>query len=92
MIMSNEEKILVALTNIQQDMAVMKADIETLKNGKKNDAITSKDDNTETKEERIKKQLDILDKLSNLLTDEEAEAFGKFMDAEEERKNRKYAV
>lgn len=90
--MSNEDKILAALTNIQQDMAIMKADIETLKNGKKIDATTSKDYNAETKEERIQKQLDILDKMSHLLTDEEAEAFGKFMDAEEERKNRKYAV
>ena len=90
--MSNEEKILAALTNIQQDMAVMKTDIETLTNGKKIDAMTSKDYKTETKEERIQKQLDILDKMSHLLTDEEAEAFGKFMDAEEERKNRKYAV
>ena len=90
--MSNEDKILAALTNIQQDMAVMKADIETLKNGKKNNIVTIKNDDAETKEERIKRQLDILDKMSHLLSDEEAEAFGKFMDAEEERKNRKYAV
>ena len=89
--MSNEDKILAALTNIQQDMAVMKADIETLKNGKKNNVVTSKNDDAETKEERIKRQLDILDKMSHLLTDEEAEAFGKFMDAEEERKNKLYA-
>ena len=53
--MSNEDKILAALTNIQQDMAIMKADIESLKNDKKIDAMTSKDYNTETKEERIKK-------------------------------------
>ena len=89
--MSNEDKILAALTNIQQDMAVMKADIETLKNGKKNNIVTIKNDDAETKEERIKRQLDILDKMSHLLTDEEAEAFGKFMDAEEERKNKLYA-
>ena len=53
--------------------------------------MKSKHDNTEYKEERIKKQLDILDKMSHLLTDEEAEVFGKFMDAKEERKNKLYA-
>ena len=90
--MSNEDKILNLLTSMQKDVKKMQADIETLKNGKKNNAKTSKDDDVETKEERIKRQLDILDKMSHLLSDEEAEAFGKFMDAEEERKNRKYAV
>ena len=90
--MSNEDKILNLLTSMQKDVKKMQADIETLKNDKKNNAKTSKDYDVETKEERIKRQLDILDKMSHLLSDEEAEAFGKFMDAEEERKNRKYAV
>ncbi|MBR1397168.1 MAG: hypothetical protein IJ563_06510 [Selenomonadaceae bacterium] len=84
--MANEDKIIEMLTNIQSDIATMKADIDTLKNGKKNNIVITEDDNAETKEERIKKQLDALDKLVNLLNDEEKEAFGKFMDAEEERK------
>ena len=83
--MSNEDKILAMLTTMQQDMAAIKADINSLKankiecNGKFNEEGKLDD-------EGIKRQLDILYKLTHLLNDEEKEALGKYMDAEEERK------
>ena len=83
--MSNEDKILAMLTTMQQDMAAIKADINSLKankiegNGKFNEEGKLDD-------EGVKRQLDILYKLTHLLNDEEKEALGKYMDAEEERK------
>ena len=45
----------------------------------------------ELDDEGVRRQLDTLNKMKNLLSDEEKEAFGKYMDAEEERKNKLYA-
>ena len=78
--MSNEEKILEMLTSMQEDMKVMKADIDSLKNGNN---------------QNIQKQIEAIEQFSRADTPEdqaEVEAFLKFMDTEEERKAAKYAV
>ena len=80
--MSNEDKIISLLTSIQKDVETMKVDIDEIKNN----GFYQQQEMNELKEARIKRQLEALNTLSNLLNDEEKEAFGKFMDAEEERK------
>ena len=78
--MSNEEKILTLLTSIQNDVNEIK------------DSITG---SKKIKNDKIQNQLEAIEKFSRADTPEEkaeVEAFLKFMDAEEERKNRKYAV
>lgn len=78
--MSNEEKILAMLTSMQEDMATMKADIDSLKN---------------INNQNVQKQIEAIEQFSRADTPEEqaeVEAFLKFMDAEEERKAAKYAV
>ena len=84
--MSKEDKILEILAAMQKDMAAMKADINSLKNGDTNNHNTG-----ELDDEGVRRQLETLNKMKNLLSDEEKEAFGKYMDAEEERKNKLYA-
>ena len=77
--MSNEEKILAMLTSMQEDMATMKADIDSLKN---------------INNQNVQKQIEAIEQFSRADTPEEqaeVEAFLKFMDAEEERKNKLYA-
>ena len=78
--MSNEEKILTMLTSIQNDV---------------NDIRESINKSRKMKDDRIQDQLEAIEKFSRADTPEEKaeiEAFLKFMDAEEERKNRNYAV
>ena len=76
--MSNEEKILSMLTKMQDDMKKMQADIETLKqNG-----------NNKPKKRKLtsQEQYELFMGLANLLDDDEKEALGKYMEAEEARK------
>ena len=68
--MSNEEKILEKLTAIQNDIDSMKADIAELKQKKSAEVEEEK----LSKEERIKKQLEIVEEMRHLLTKEEADA------------------
>ena len=85
--MSKEDQILEKLTSMQEDMAAMKADIEILK--------LDKSPKTTELSDKIQQQLEAIRTFSRANTPEEEteiEAFIKFMDAEEERKNRKYAL
>lgn len=78
--MSNEDKILTMLTTIQNDVTYIKESI---------------DKSRRSEEDRIKRQLEAIESFSRVETPEEkteVEAFLKFMDAEEERKNKLYAV
>ena len=78
--MSNEDKILTILTSMQKDIDDIKESI----NG-----------SNKMQDDRIQSQLEAIKNFSRADTPEEkaeVEAFLKFMDAEEERKNRKYAV
>ena len=78
--MSNEDKILTILTSMQKDIDDIKESI--------NESNKMQDD-------KIQSQLEAIKNFSRADTPEEkaeVEAFLKFMDAEEERKNRKYAV
>ena len=78
--MSNEDKILTMLTTIQNDVTYIKESI---------------DKSRRSEEDRIKRQLEAIENFSRVETPEEkaeVEAFLKFMDAEEERKNKLYAV
>ena len=62
--MANEDKIIEMLTNIQSDIATMKADIDTLK---------SKRDYNKLDDDGVRKQLETLNKMRGLLTQEEAD-------------------
>lgn len=64
--MSNEDKILAMLTTMQQDMAAMKADIDTLKQ--------KSEQNHKLDDEGVRRQLETLNKMRGLLTKEEADA------------------
>ena len=75
--MSSEEKILQALGNIQSDMKSMKADIEMLKHS---------GNDTQKPSMHKMSQKEVFHRMSELLSDEEKDDFGKFMDAEEARK------
>ena len=78
--MSNEDKILSMLTSIQNDVNYIKESIK---------------ESSKSEKDRIKNQIEAIKNFSRIDTPEEkaeVEAFLKFMDAEEERKNRKYAV
>ena len=70
--MANEEKILALLGELKADMDAMKADIEAIKRSGKTESRWS--------------QKEVFHQMSELLSDEEREDFGRFMDAEEERK------
>ena len=68
--MSNEDKILAILNDIQKNMKKMQADIESLKNHKEPDYKTD----YKLDDEGVQKQLAVVEKLSNLLTKEEADS------------------
>lgn len=72
--MSNEDKILSMLTKMQSDIDALRNDIKTLKN---NDSPQPKTKMT---------QREVFMGLANLLDDDEKEALGKYMEAEEARK------
>lgn len=77
--MSNEEKILFMLTKMQRDIETLKTDVELLKfNGK----LQSEEKKELTAEERFA----IFDAMAALLTQEEKDALGKYMEEEEARK------
>ena len=63
--MANEDKIIEMLTNIQSDIATMKADIDILK---------SQRDYNKLDDDGVRKQLETLNKMRGLLTQEEADA------------------
>ena len=76
--MSNEEKILSLLTKMQSDIDSMKTDIKTLKHN----------DNPQPKKKVLtaEERFAIFDRMANLLNDEEKDALGEYMAAEEARK------
>ena len=63
--MANEDKIIEMLTNIQSDIATMKADIDTLKSQRNDNKLD---------DDGVRKQLETLNKMRGLLTQEEADA------------------
>ena len=76
--MSNEEKILSMLTKMQSDIDSLRAEIHTLK----------QNENSQPKKRKLsaQEQYDLFMGLANLLDDDEKEALGKYMEAEEARK------
>ena len=72
--MSNEDKILSMLTKMQSDIDALRTDIKMLKNY----------GNSQTKTNMT--QREVFMGLANLLNDDEKEALGKYMEAEEARK------
>ncbi len=72
--MSNEEKILSMLTKMQNDIDALRTDIRTLSQ------------NGNPKPETKMTQREVFMGLANLLNDDEKEALGKYMAAEEARK------
>lgn len=77
--MSNEEKILSMLTEMQADMKIMQSDINTIKNG-----------GVKKIRPNAREQIAILDAMSSLLTQEEKDALGRYQKAEEARKRALY--
>ena len=72
--MSNEEKILAMLTKMQSDIDALRNDIQTL-------------NHSETSQPKKKMtQREVFMGLANLLNDDEKDALGKYMAAEEARK------
>ena len=74
--MSNEEKILSMLTKMQGDIDALRVEVNALKGNSK----------PNKKELTSQEQYDAFMKLANLLDDDEKEALGKYMAAEESRK------
>ncbi len=72
--MSNEEKILSMLTKMQNDIDALRTDINAIKN------------NSNPEPEEKMTQREVFMGLANLLDDDEKEALGKYMEAEEARK------
>ena len=72
--MSNEEKILSMLTKMQSDIDALRAEIHTLR----------QNENSQPKKKMT--QREVFMGLANLLDDDEKEALGKYMEAEEARK------
>ena len=78
--MSNEEKILSMLTKMQSDIDALRAEVDTIKNN----AILQAAEKVQSQ-----KQADTytaLMAMSELLDDDEKDALGKYMEAEEARK------
>lgn len=76
--MSNEEKILAMLTKMQSDIDALRSEFETFKHN----------ENSRPKKRKLtaQEQYDAFMKLTHLLNDDEKEALGKYMAAEEARK------
>ena len=72
--MSKEDKIIEILTSMQEDMKVMKADIDSLKNKNTNNQSHVEKKHHKLDDEGVRRQLEVVKKLSNLLTKEEADA------------------
>ena len=76
--MSNEEKILAMLTKMQSDIDALRVEVETIKN---NDLLQV----TEKHKSR-RNTYEALKAMSELLDDDEKDALGEYMAAEEARK------
>lgn len=76
--MSNEEKILAMLTKMQNDIDALRVEVKTLR----------QNENSQPKAKTItaQEQYDVFMGLANLLNDDEKDALGKYMEAEEARK------
>ncbi len=76
--MSNEEKILAMLTKMQSDIDALRGEIQSL----------TQNENPQTKKKKLsaQEQYDAFMGLANLLNDDEKDALGKYMEAEEARK------
>ncbi len=73
--MSNEEKILQMLSEMQSNIKSLQTEVESLKNSTDNPKPLSP-----------AAQLAIIEAMSNLLTDEDRDALGKYQEEEEARK------
>ena len=78
--MSNEEKILSLLTKMQSDIDTLRAEVETIKNN----AILQAAEKAQSSKRR--NTYEALEAMANLLDDDEKDALGKYMAAEEARK------
>ena len=80
--MSNEEKILAMLAEMQSDIKNLQSDIDMLKNNKVKKVKKVRPN--------AKEQIAILDAMRNLLNDEEKESLRRYQEAEETRKRALY--
>ena len=78
--MSNEEKILSMLTKMQNDIDALKAEVEVIRN---NAGLKATE---ESQARRSRDTYAALEAMANLLDDDEKDALGKYMEAEEARK------
>lgn len=76
--MSNEEKILSMLTKMQSDIDALRAEVKTLK--------LNSNAQPAQKKLTLQEQYDAFMGLTTLLDDDEKDALGKYMEAEEARK------
>ena len=76
--MSNEEKILAMLTKMQRDIDALRVEVETIKN---NELLKVGE-----KSKPKRNTYEALMAMSELLTDDEKDALGKYMEEEEARK------
>ena len=78
--MSNEEKILSMLTKMQADIDALRAEVDAIRNN----AILKVAEQSQSK--RRMSTYEALEAMSHLLDDDEKDALGKYMEAEEARK------
>lgn len=78
--MSNEEKILSMLTQMKSDIDALRAEVDAIRNN----AILKAAEQSQSK--RRINTYEALEAMSNLLDDDEKDALGKYMEAEEARK------
>ena len=78
--MSNEEKILSMLTKMQSDIDALRVEVDAIRN---NEILQATE---KPKPKRKMTQREVFMGLANLLDDDEKEALGKYMEAEEARK------
>ena len=76
--MSNEEKILAMLTKMQGDIDALRVEVETIKNNE----LLKVGEKSKSK----RNTYEALMAMSELLTDDEKDALGKYMEEEEARK------
>ena len=76
--MSNEEKILSMLTKMQSDIDALRVEVDAIRN---NDLLQAPE-----KYKSRRNTYEALEAMSELLDDDEKDALGKYMEAEEARK------
>lgn len=81
--MSNEEKIIEMLENLRADMDSVKAELLEIREFGRQKS---------PEDPPINRQLEAIDRMSCLLSDDEKARFGAFMDAEAERKAAAYGA